>query len=128
MLDTDVPVAAVRSDRGASRVLVEGALRQRYQMLVSVPLMLECEAVLTRPEHLDASGLCGEDIGVLLDAVARVAEPIRLAFLWRPALPDPDDDMVLETAVNGRARFPYVEYSAFSNRSREICRSRCLAR
>ncbi len=74
-------------------------------MLVSVPLMLECEAVLTRPEHLDASGLCGEDSGVLLDAVARVAEPIRLAFLWRPALPDPDDDMVLETAVNGRARF-----------------------
>jgi predicted nucleic acid-binding protein len=39
----------------------------------------------------------------LLDAVAAVAEPVRLAYLWRPTLPDADDDMVLEVAVNGRA-------------------------
>ena len=35
--------------------------------------------------------------------VAIVAEPVLLDFLWRPTLPDPDDDMVLETGVNGRA-------------------------
>jgi len=28
---------------------------------------------------------------------------VRLAYLWRPTLPDVDDDMVLEAAVNGRA-------------------------
>jgi hypothetical protein len=28
---------------------------------------------------------------------------VQLAYLWRPALPDVDDDMVLEAAVNGRA-------------------------
>jgi predicted nucleic acid-binding protein len=39
----------------------------------------------------------------LLDAVAAVVEPVRLAFLWRPVVRDPDDDMVLEAAVNGRA-------------------------
>jgi hypothetical protein len=38
-----------------------------------------------------------------LDAVAAVAERVILAFLWRPLLPDIDDDMVLETAANGRA-------------------------
>ncbi|WP_245525750.1 PIN domain-containing protein [Mesorhizobium sp. M00.F.Ca.ET.216.01.1.1] len=32
-----------------------------------------------------------------------VAEPVRLVFLWRPAVRDPEDDMVLEAAVNGRA-------------------------
>jgi hypothetical protein len=47
--------------------------------------------------------LSARDVAVLLDAVAAVAEPMRLAFLWRPTLPDADDDMVLETAVNGRA-------------------------
>jgi predicted nucleic acid-binding protein len=41
--------------------------------------------------------------GNILDAVAATAEPVRLAFLWRPAVRDPDDDMVLETAANGRA-------------------------
>jgi predicted nucleic acid-binding protein len=29
--------------------------------------------------------------------------PVHLAFLWRPTLRDPDDDMVLEAAVNGHA-------------------------
>jgi len=40
---------------------------------------------------------------MLLDAVAAVAEPVRRDFLWRPVLGDPNDDMVLETAVNGQA-------------------------
>jgi predicted nucleic acid-binding protein len=39
----------------------------------------------------------------LLDAVAVLAVPVWLDFLWRPTLSDPDDDMVLETAVNGQA-------------------------
>jgi predicted nucleic acid-binding protein len=38
-----------------------------------------------------------------VDAVATVCTPVRLAFLWRPTLRDPDDDMVLEAAVNGQA-------------------------
>jgi len=35
--------------------------------------------------------------------VAVVGEPVRLAFLRRPAVRDPDDGIVLEPAVNGRA-------------------------
>jgi predicted HicB family RNase H-like nuclease len=42
-------------------------------------------------------------MNALLDAVAAVATPVRLAFLWRPMVRDPDDDMVLEAAVNGNA-------------------------
>ena len=79
------------------------ALECRLTLLASVPLMIEYQAVMTRPEHLAASRLSIEDVSVLLDAVAAVAQPVRLAFLWRPAVRDPDDDMVLEAAVNGRA-------------------------
>jgi hypothetical protein len=57
--------------------------------LVSVPLLLEYEAVMSRTEHLGAAGLVGSGC--------------RLDYLWRPTLPDADDDMVLEAAVNGRA-------------------------
>ena len=32
-----------------------------------------------------------------------LAEPVKTHFLWRPQLRDPNDEMVLETAVNGRA-------------------------
>ena len=38
-----------------------------------------------------------------LPQLPAVAEPVQLAYLWRPAVPDDDDDMVLEAAVNGRA-------------------------
>ncbi len=103
VLDTAAMVAAIRSDAGASRRLLVAALERRLTLLASVPLMIEYQAVMMRPEHLDAAGLVAEDVDALLDAVAAVAEPVRLAFLWRPALRDPDDDMVLEAAVNGGA-------------------------
>jgi putative PIN family toxin of toxin-antitoxin system len=103
VLDTDVLTAAFRSDRGASRRLLVGALTQRFGLLVSVPLMFEYEAVLTREDHLAAAGASVEDVATVLDALAAVLEPVQLSFLWRPTLPDANDDMVLETAVNGRA-------------------------
>jgi predicted nucleic acid-binding protein len=103
VVDTDVLVAAVRSDRGASRVVLTAALERRYSVLASVPLMLEYESVLTRAEHMIAAGISEGDVRVLLDAIAFVATPVRISYLWRPMLPDPDDDLVLETAVNGRA-------------------------
>lgn len=96
-------VAAIRSDMGASRRLLRASLERQFTLLVSVPLMIEYEAVMTRREHLTASGLAVVEVGRLLDAIAAVAEPVRLSFLWRPVARDPDDDMVLETAVNGRA-------------------------
>jgi len=103
VVDTDVMVAALRSDRGASRQLLLAALDRQFELLLSVPLMLEYEAVLTRPEHLSACGLSGIDVGRVLDDLAAVARPVRLAFRWRPRLSDPNDDMVLETAINGNA-------------------------
>ncbi len=78
-------------------------LDRRITLLASVPLMIEYEAVLMRAEHLAASGLTTDEMNTVLDAVAAVAEPVRLSFLWRPLLPDPNDDMVLETAANGQA-------------------------
>jgi putative PIN family toxin of toxin-antitoxin system len=103
VLDTDVVVAALRSDQGASRQLLLAALNKHFDLLLSVPLILEYEAVLTRPEQLAACGVSTADIRHVLDDLAAVAEPVKITFRWRPNLPDPDDDMVLETAVNGNA-------------------------
>jgi putative PIN family toxin of toxin-antitoxin system len=103
VFDTNVMVAALRSARGASRRLLLGALDREIHVLASVPLMVEYEAVLSRPENLSAFGISVEDTRAVLDAFAAVAEPIQLRFLWRPQLIDPADEMVLETAINGRA-------------------------
>ena len=104
VLDTDVMVAAIRSDSGASRKLLVAALDGHFTLLVSTSLLIEYEAVMTRPAHLEASGLSEAEVGALLDAATAIASPVRLAFHWRPQLRDPDDDMVLETAINGSAK------------------------
>jgi len=96
-------VAAFRSRSGASRQILLAALDRRVELLLSVPLILEYEAVLLRPEHLAASGLNRLEVERVLDDLAAVAKPVRLAFRWRPRLRDPNDDMVLETALNGNA-------------------------
>jgi putative PIN family toxin of toxin-antitoxin system len=103
VLDTSVVAAGFRSDRGASRQLLLAALERRFVLLASVPLMIEYEAVLTRPEQLEESGLTAEETNAVLDGLAPVIEPVALRFLWRPRLKDPADEMILETAVNGRA-------------------------
>ena len=103
VLDTNVLVAALRSESGASRKLLLSALDGEIVTLASVPLMIEYEAVLTRPQQLSATGLTIGETNAVLDAIAAIVEPIQLPFLWRPRLKDPADEMVLETAVNGRA-------------------------
>lgn len=97
-------VAAFRSDLGASRRLLTSALDRELALLASAPLMIEYEAVSTRPEHLLVVGLSANEVNTVLDAVAKVAIPVALRFLWRPQLKDPADEIVLETAVNGNAR------------------------
>lgn len=103
VLDTDVAVAALRSRRGASRAWLRAVLQGEVTLLLSVPLALQYEAQLTRPEHLAASGTRRAEVDLLLDALCAVCRPVEVSFLWRPMLRDPDDEMVLEVAVNGRA-------------------------
>ena len=103
VLDTDVLVAATRSRSGASWQLVDRALTGDFTLLLSVPLVLEYEAVLRREEHRKVHGLSVTQLDEVINSLVRVAEPVQIRFLWRPLLSDPRDDMVLETAVNGRA-------------------------
>jgi putative PIN family toxin of toxin-antitoxin system len=103
VLDTNVLVAASRSRNGASFELLQLLRNKQYLALVSVPLMLEYEAVLKRPEQLVVSGRNATMTDAFLDALSLCVEPVHLHYLWRPQLRDPADEMVLETALNGRA-------------------------
>jgi predicted nucleic acid-binding protein len=80
VLDTDVLVAAVRSRRGASRAWIRAILRREATLLLCVPLALQYEAVVTRPEHLSASGASLEQMRSLLDALCAVCTPVEIPF------------------------------------------------
>lgn len=103
VLDTDVIVTALRSATGGSNAVLREAAHGRLTPLVTPALFLEYEAVLKRPEQRLAHGLGLRDIDRFLAALASACEPVEVSFQWRPQLSDPNDEMVLETAVNGRA-------------------------
>lgn len=56
-----------------------------------------------RLEHRRAAELDDGEVGIFLDAVVALAEPVETHYIWRPQLRDAADEMVLEAAVNGRA-------------------------
>ena len=60
--------------------------------------MMEYESVLLR---LGIVPLGAEVVHDVLDYLCATAIRQDVHFLWRPRLPDPMDDMVLEAAVNG---------------------------
>ncbi len=103
VLDTNVLVAALRSGSGASRQLLLALRDERFCAVVSVPLFMEYEATLKRTELLKVTRLSLRDIDELLDIVAACCEQTDIHFSWRPQLRDPNDEMVLETALNSRA-------------------------
>jgi putative PIN family toxin of toxin-antitoxin system len=104
VLDTDAVVAAMRSPTGASAAIVRAVRQTQATLLLSVPLAMEYEAVCRRPEHRIEAGLSERQVEIFLDAIIAMAEPVPTHFLWRPQLRDPNDEMVLEAAVNGRAQ------------------------
>jgi putative PIN family toxin of toxin-antitoxin system len=102
-MDTDAVVAAMRSPVGASAAILRAVRQGQATLLLSVPLAIEYEAVCRRSEHREEAGLSGRQVEIFLDAIIAMGEPVQTHFLWRPQLRDPNDEMVLEAAVNGRA-------------------------
>ena len=97
VFDTSVLVAAARSRQGASFALVNSIPAAEFQICLSVSLYAEWQDVLTRSEHLPP-GQAAEDALTFLRFLASQAHLQEIHFLWRPFLPDADDDMLLELA------------------------------
>ena len=103
VFDTDVMVAAMRSPSGASAELLRMVRRREIEVVVSVALVLEYEAVLKRPEHLLAAGASVAEVELTIDALIFFAQPVFVDYRWRPQTRDPADEMVLEAAINANA-------------------------
>ena len=97
VLDSSVLVAALRSRQGASFRLLELLRHGQFEIAVSVPLVLEYETALVR--HAVELGLSREAAISVVDFLCAVAHRQDIHFLWRPSLPDPHDEFVLELAV-----------------------------
>jgi predicted nucleic acid-binding protein len=59
--------------------------------------------VALRAEQLRVSGKSRAEAASILDALEAIAEPVFVAFQYRPLSPDANDDMVFDVAINGSA-------------------------
>jgi len=103
ILDTNVILAAMRSRTGASYRLLMTIVHARWQSVMTPALMYEYEDVARRPGN--APGLSPQDITDILDLIYRESHRQLVWFSWRPASPDPGDDLVLDAAIAGGCDF-----------------------
>jgi len=103
VLDTSVVVAGLRTGLGTANAVLRLVAQRRVVPLATPPLFLEYEDVLKRPEHRLVHRLPLEAIDEFLAELAALIGPVEVHFQWRPQTPDPNDEMVLEAAINGRA-------------------------
>ncbi|MDE0553464.1 MAG: putative toxin-antitoxin system toxin component, PIN family [Candidatus Poribacteria bacterium] len=103
VIDTNAFISALLSQRGAAYrllMLIDSGL---FEVNLSVPLIIEYEAVSKR--ILNQTKLTGQELTDILDYLCTVANKRQIFFLWRPFLPDPGDDMVLELAVSAGCQY-----------------------
>jgi len=97
VLDTNVLVAGLRSKRGASFQLIRLIAGNRFGLNVSVALALEYEDVLKRPGLVPATS--ERDTDIFLDYILASSTLRQFVPNLRPSLRDPDDERILEVAV-----------------------------
>jgi putative PIN family toxin of toxin-antitoxin system len=97
ILDTNVLYSGFYSSRGASFKVLEAIEEGRLQTVLSTTLLFEYEEILKRNQT--TLGLSNNEIETILDYFCLQSEHQKIHFLWRPYLPDPKDDHLLELAV-----------------------------
>lgn len=102
-IDSNVLVAAVRSNRGWSYKLVRGICADlRWQPCVTVPLLHEYTEQIHNEDHTPEWST--ENRENFLDYICASSQCFEVHYLWRPLLADEDDHLVLEAALASSSR------------------------
>ena len=97
VIDTNVILSALQSNKGKSFELISKITEDVFNFAISVPLILEYEAVLKRT--LDRTIYTDSDIEDFINYLCSVGIRTKFLYLWRPSLKDPFDDHVLEVTI-----------------------------
>lgn len=97
VLDTNVLYAGLYSSKGASFKVLRAIERGKLKLVMSTTLLFEYEDILKRNQIV--LSLSDGEIEKILNFLCSQSEHQKIYFLWRPRLPDPKDDHLLELAI-----------------------------
>jgi putative PIN family toxin of toxin-antitoxin system len=103
VLDTNIILSGLLSKKGSSYKILKLIPSGKFDIFISVPLILEYESVLLK--QIKKLNLNKSDINDFLDYICSAAEHTKIFFLWRPILKDAYDDHILELAVASSADY-----------------------
>ncbi len=104
LLDTNVWVSAFINPHGFPARLKNAWIAEQFDVVVSIPLLEEIADVLTRPRIQVKYGLSTEEIEQFLRLLQKRAFHVTPTGKLRLCR-DPDDDLILETAILGGAEY-----------------------
>jgi putative PIN family toxin of toxin-antitoxin system len=96
--DANILVSAVIAD-GAPRKFLRRAISQDVELVLSLPILQEFVEVLRRPKFR----MTEAEIDRALGALIQIATVIEVLSRRRVVQADPDDDVVVNTAIDGHA-------------------------
>jgi putative PIN family toxin of toxin-antitoxin system len=97
VIDTNIVFAGLYSATGASYQILRLIEKGIIMPYISTSLLFEYEEVLIR--NKEELMLTTSDIEEILNSICKMSEQRKIHFLWRPQLPDPKDDHILDLAV-----------------------------
>ena len=101
VMDTNVLIAAFRSRQGASFEIFRRLRLGQWTAVLSNHLLYEYEEILKR--QASELGLSLADVDELLNAICARAEECLLSHTWQPILSDPDDEPLVQLAIESDA-------------------------
>ena len=104
-VDTNVILAALMSQNGASHRILNLIIEEKLKMALSTSVVLEYDEVLKRQEILEKVRLSTDQIEDILDLLVLLADKYSIYFRLRPNLLDEKDNMFVECAFTSNSHY-----------------------
>ena len=102
-MDTNVLYQAIDNPNGASGFIFNLVRNTSINLLISIPVFSEYEAVLKR--EMEILNITNNDCDIILDFIAFIGIKTPIYYLWRPNLLDENDNIFIELSITGRADY-----------------------
>jgi putative PIN family toxin of toxin-antitoxin system len=105
-LDTNILVSAFISKEGQPAKILDLALTfQEIRLILSETILREFREVMLREEVRERFGYSARDIESFVQLLREVSSMVAVKSRFRAVKDDPNDDIVVNTAVDGKAEW-----------------------
>jgi putative PIN family toxin of toxin-antitoxin system len=103
VFDTNILARAFCSKRGPAAGCLDRILAPPHVLMISSPMLLELERVLAYPRLRAIHGMTDEEISEAVAQLGSAGEQVEVSTAEPVVQDDPDDDVIVATAVVGGA-------------------------